>query len=109
MEQDKHQRLQELFLQRKQLRDLVLTPGWGLVMLAVEQQTRLRRIGLFQTDIIDLSSCFTMARVQGEVSGLQILRVLVDTLIADFDATIGAIQTELEESERKIEDGNDGS
>ncbi len=98
MEQDpRHQKLQELFSDRKALKELLEHPGWKLLSSVVEQQIRLRRIELFVKELSGLDACFALAKSQGEVAGLQMLQHLVSSLIADADANISAIQTEMEE------------
>ena len=106
MEVDRHQKLQELYRDRKQLVELREHPGWVQIQGLLQQQCRLRRMTVFSTQIAGESDCFALARAQGEVAGLQFVGSLVEVVIADFDATINTMLTEMREEESDEHDTN---
>jgi len=90
-------RLEELQQVKLDLQSLQEHPGWARVRQILDQQCRLRRINVFQLHIGGLDNCFELARLQGEVAGLQYVGALVEVLIADASADV----QRLLEDERK--------
>lgn len=73
------------------------SPGFKILRELVQQQCRVRRMQVFGTTIGGLDQCFELARLQGEVAGLQGLAGLHQLLLEDTIRDIELKKQEIEE------------
>ncbi|HSW65350.1 MAG TPA: hypothetical protein VLH56_18885 [Dissulfurispiraceae bacterium] len=99
MDQDKHQRLQGLYNNKKSLEDLQASGGWKMLKSSIDEQCRARRVSVFQNRITDLDKCFELATLQGEVAGMQFAGALLEILLHDINVDINGLLTQAREEE----------
>lgn len=97
------QSLEALRQEKWEWEQLLKSPGWKRLSGLLEQQCRLRRLTVFSLDIDGLDKSFQVAKLQGEVAGLQFVMRLAEILMADLDTAIQAALVE----EREKTDGNE--
>jgi hypothetical protein len=95
--------LEDLQQYKRDLVSLCEHPGWKKIQGMLDQQSRLRRVQVFQIQPAGLDDAFKITRLQGEVAGLQFVASLVDLLVQD-------LTTEIEqrlEQEREVSNGTE--
>lgn len=80
--------LESLYQCRKELQQLVEHPGWKRLEGVVQAQVILRRQEVFAKTIGGLDACFELARLRGEVGGMQAVLALPSVLVVDANASI---------------------
>jgi hypothetical protein len=92
--EDKERKIAELRQRRSWLREMTQMPGWQYLTELMEAQVTMRRQGLFNSSVASLDDCFTLARSQGEVSGLTLGLSLPAIAMTDLTATLQRLEQE---------------
>lgn len=76
--------LEDLHDLKLDLSRLLDSSGWKAVCQIVQGQIRARRVALIENAVNSLDDCFRLARLQGELAGLQAARVLPEALVEEL-------------------------
>lgn len=77
--------LQNLKLALSRLLD---SEGWKAFGMVIQGQIRARRVALIETRISRLDDCLEMARLQGELAGLQAVRGLPEAILEEVSIEV---------------------
>lgn len=76
--------LEDLHDLKLDLSRLLDSSGWRAICSVVQGQIRARRAALIESAVSSMDDCFRIARLQGELAGLQAVRVLPEALIDEL-------------------------
>ncbi len=97
---DLWEQIERLRGEKRDLEQLVETPGWLAMEKALIANVQARRQRDFSEGIDSLDGAFRSATARGEIAGVEAARLMPMLLMADLDYNLDAAITELEEMDR---------